>query len=57
MRNSEGLIKSNYWGQRAAIIEILAFLSTMEHIENMPHWREETGYSRLLGELLKQDGV
>lgn len=47
----------NYWGQRTAIIEILAFLSTLEHIENMAHWREEAGYARLLGELLKQDGV
>ncbi|MBT3366891.1 MAG: DUF1156 domain-containing protein [Nitrospina sp.] len=47
----------NYWGQRTAIIEVLAFFSTLEHIENMPHWRREAGYSRLLSELLKQDGV
>lgn len=47
----------NYWSQRNTIVEILEFISALEHIETMPHWKEEARYARLLAELVKNDGV
>nr|WP_207636698.1 anti-phage-associated DUF1156 domain-containing protein [Desulfurispora thermophila] len=47
----------NYWQQRNMIIEILNYISTLEHIDTMSHWQEEAGYARLLAELVKNDGV
>lgn len=47
----------NYWNQRNTIVEILEFISALEHIETMPHWKEEARYARLLAELVKNDGV
>lgn len=47
----------NYWNQRNIIVEVLNYISTLEHIESMPHWREEAKYARLLVELIKNDGV
>lgn len=47
----------NYWNQRNIIVEVLNYISTLEHIESMPHWREEARYARLLAELVKNDGV
>jgi len=47
----------NYWSQRNIIVEILNYISALEHIENMPHWKEEARYARLLAELVKNDGV
>lgn len=47
----------NYWSQRNTIMEILNYIATLEHIENMPHWKEEARYSRLLAELVNNDGV
>ena len=46
-----------YWSQRNAIIEILGFISAFDHIETMPHWKEEARYARMLAELVKNDGV
>lgn len=47
----------NYWSQRNTIIELLDYISTLEHIETMPHWKEEARYAKLLRELVKNDGV
>ncbi len=47
----------DYWSQRHTIVEILEFISAFENIENMPHWKEEARYARLLAELVKNDGV
>lgn len=47
----------NYWSQRNLIVEILNYIAALEHIENMPHWKEEARYARLLSELVKNDGV
>jgi adenine-specific DNA methylase len=47
----------NYWSQRNTIVEILNYIATLEHLENMPHWKEEARYARLLAELVKNDGV
>ena len=47
----------NYWNQRNSIVEILDYISTLEHIKNMPHWEMEAKYSRRLRELIHSDGI
>jgi len=47
----------NYWNQRNTIAAILDYLSALEHIETMPHWKEEARYARLLAELIKNDSI
>ncbi|MDI6716470.1 MAG: DUF1156 domain-containing protein [Actinomycetota bacterium] len=47
----------NYWSQRSTIVAILDYLSTLGHIETMPHWKEEARYARLLAGLIKNDGI
>jgi putative DNA methylase len=47
----------NYWTQRKTIIELLDYIATLEHLENMPHWEQEANYAKLLRELIKNDGV
>ncbi len=47
----------NYWSQRNTIVEILDYISTLEHIKTMPHWEQEAKYAKLLRELIKNDGV
>jgi adenine-specific DNA methylase len=47
----------SYWNQRNLIVEILNYIASLEHIENMSHWKEEARYARLLAELVKNDGV
>ncbi|ANW99108.1 DNA methylase [Thermoclostridium stercorarium subsp. thermolacticum DSM 2910] len=47
----------NYWSQRNLIVEILNYIASVEPIENMPHWKEEARYARLLAELIRNDGV
>jgi len=47
----------NYWNQRNTIVEILNYISSLEHHESMSHWKEEARYARLLSELVKNDGV
>ncbi len=48
---------SSYWNQRNVIVEILNYIASLEHIENMSHWKAEARYARLLAELVKNDGV
>ena len=47
----------NYWNNRNSIIEILDYISTLEHIKNMPHWEQEAKYAKMLKELIKNDGI
>lgn len=47
----------DYWGQRKTIIELLDYIATLAHVENMPHWEQEAYYSKLLRELIDNDGV
>ncbi len=47
----------DYWGQRNTIIELLDYIATLAHVENMPHWEQEAYYAKLLRELIKNDGV
>lgn len=47
----------DYWNERSKIIEILDYLSTLEHIENMKHWEKDAKSARILVELVRNDGV
>ncbi|NLU09542.1 MAG: DUF1156 domain-containing protein [Tepidanaerobacter acetatoxydans] len=47
----------DYWTQRNTIIELLDYIATLEHLENMSHWEQEAYYAKLLRELIKNDGV
>lgn len=47
----------NYWNERSKIIAILEYISTLENIENMKHWKEDAKYAKILAELIKNDGV
>ena len=47
---------SSYWNQRNVIVEILNYIASLEHIENMSHWKAEARYARLLAELVKTTG-
>lgn len=47
----------NYWMQRNTIVEILDYISTLGHIENMPHWEQEANYANMLKERIKDDSI
>jgi hypothetical protein len=47
----------NYWNKRNAIVLILDYISTFEHISNMSNWEREAKYARLLRELVSNDGI
>ncbi|MDI3528939.1 MAG: putative methylase [Thermoanaerobacter sp.] len=47
----------NYWNKRNAIVLILDYISTFEHISNMSNWEREAKYARLLRELISNDGI
>ena len=47
----------NYWNQRNTIVEILDYISTLGHIENMPHWEQEANYAKMLKERIKDDSI
>lgn len=47
----------DYWNERSKIIEILDYISTLEHIENMKHWEKDAKSARILVELVRNDGV
>lgn len=46
-----------YWNERSKIIEILDYIKTLEHIDNMEHWEEDVKSARILVELVRHDGV
>lgn len=46
-----------YWNERSKIVEMLEYISTLEHIENMKHWEQDAKYAKILTELVKHDGV
>lgn len=46
-----------YWNERTKIVEILEYISTLEHIENMKHWEKDAKSAKILAELVKHDGV
>ena len=47
----------NYWIHRNTIVEILDYISTLAHIENMPHWEQEATYANMLRERIKDDSI
>ncbi len=47
----------DYWNERSKIIEILDYIATLEHIENMKHWEKDAKSARILVELVRNDGV
>jgi putative DNA methylase len=47
----------DYWTQRNTILELLDYIATLEHLENMSHWEQEAYYAKLLRELIDNDGV
>lgn len=46
-----------YWNERSKIVEILEYISTLEHIENMKHWEKDAKSAKILVELVRHDGV
>lgn len=46
-----------YWNERSKIVEMLEYISTLEHIENMKHWEKDAKYAKILVELVRHDGV
>lgn len=46
-----------YWNERNKIVEMLEYISTLEHIENMKHWEKDAKFAKILAELVKHDGV
>lgn len=47
----------NYWNERSKIVEILDYIATLEHIENMKHWEKDSKSAKILVELVRNDGV
>lgn len=47
----------DYWNERSKIIEILDYIATLEHIENMKHWEKDAKSAKILVELIRNDGV
>lgn len=46
-----------YWNERSKIVEMLEYIATLEHIENMKHWEKDAKSAKILAELVKHDGV
>lgn len=47
----------DYWPQRAQIITLLRYLSTLESYEALSHWKEALEQSTFVRALVEQDGV
>ena len=47
----------DYWYKKPLMREILTFISKIEMVDHMEHWREEAKYAKLLREALKNEGV
>jgi putative DNA methylase len=45
-----------YWEKREHLVEILDFLSELEHHDHMAHWKEDAKYARIIRELVRSDG-
>lgn len=48
---------ADYWQKRNAIIEILRFMATLQHISSREHWDKDLKQIEILLELVKNDGV
>ena len=45
-----------YWEKREHLVEILGFLSELQHHDHMIHWKEDARYARIIRELVRNDG-
>lgn len=48
---------NEYWYKKPLMMEILNFLSKIEFVNHMDHWKEHAYSAKLLREALKNDGV
>jgi putative DNA methylase len=47
----------DYWNVRTTIVEILSYISSLQYIENMEHWKEDAYAASMLKELISNDGI
>ncbi|MDD3040645.1 anti-phage-associated DUF1156 domain-containing protein [Bacteroides sp.] len=47
----------DYWNKRDRICEMLKYIATFEHIDNMEHWHKQAGIANILKELVNNDGI
>lgn len=47
----------DYWNKRETIYEMLKYISTFEHIDNMEHWHSGSAIANILKELVANDGI
>ena len=47
----------DYWPQRAQIMTLLRYLSTLESYEELSHWKEALEQATYVRALVDQDGV
>lgn len=47
----------DYWNKRERICEMLKYIATFEHIDNMEHWRSGAALANILKELVNNDGI
>lgn len=48
---------NDYWYKKPLMSEILSFISKLEYVNHMEHWKEHAYYAKLLREALKNEGV
>jgi len=48
---------NEYWYKKPLMTELLNFISTIEFVESMDHWKEHAYSAKLLREALKNEGV
>lgn len=48
---------NEFWYKKPLMIEVLNFISRLEHVENMEHWHEHAYFAKVLKEALKNEGV
>lgn len=48
---------TDYWNKRSNIIEMLDYLSKLEYIDNMEHWRECSHEAFILKNLIENDNI
>jgi len=47
----------DYWNKRECIGEMLKYITSFEHIDNMPHWHNGAAIANILKELVDNDGI
>ncbi|MGE5604090.1 MAG: DNA methylase, partial [Bacteroidota bacterium] len=47
----------DYWNKRDRICEMLKYIATFEHINNMEHWHSGAALANIIKELVANDGI